>query len=115
MLRRLIWGCSSDESGKTEASYPTCGNVKNSLQPSKVAFLAALYRQWCRDTGLQFYSHLLDTVTVTHVAECLAVKLILPVLKSKISRDRDSNSRPSACVANARQTVPSMRPVMNYT
>ena len=77
--------------------------------------LAALYRQWCRDTDLQFYGHFLDTVTVKHVAEGLAVKLILPVLKSKISRERDSNSRPSACVANACQTVPSMRPVMNYT
>ena len=44
--------------------------------------------------------HLRGLVTLTPIAELLAVELSLPVFTTKVYRGWDSNTQPSACVAN---------------
>ena len=52
--------------------------------------------------GASVYNgHLRGPVTLTPIAERLAVELSLPVLTTKLCRGWDSNTQPSACKANA--------------
>ena len=48
-----------------------------------------------------YNGHLRGPVTLTLNAERLAVEPALPVVKTKVCRGWDSNTQPSACVANA--------------
>ena len=51
--------------------------------------------------GVSVYNgHFRRTVTLTSFSERLAVKLSLPVLTTLVCRGWDSNTQPSACVAN---------------
>ena len=45
---------------------------------------------------LSFNFHLQGPATLKHVAECLAVELSLPALTTRVYRDWDSNTHPSA-------------------
>ena len=50
--------------------------------------------------GASYYNcYLRGSVTLTPIAECLAVELSLPVFKSKVSRGLDSKTKLSACEA----------------
>ena len=48
-----------------------------------------------------YNGHLRGPVTLTPIAERLAVELSLPVLTTQVCRGWDSNAQPSACGANA--------------
>ena len=49
-----------------------------------------------------YNGHFRGPMTLTPIAERLAVVLSLPVLKIEVCRGWDSNTQPSACGANAR-------------
>ena len=57
--------------------------------------------------GSSVYSdHLPGPVTITPIAECLAVELSSPVFTTKVCRGWYSNTQPSACGANATAPPP---------
>ena len=53
------------------------------------------------DSGTVYDSHLRGPVTLTPIAERLAVERSLHVFTTYVSRGWDSNTQPSACGANA--------------